>query len=137
MKRIIALFCIAVMMSALLCGCSEMTNDAKKMANDAKNMANDVVSGMKDNVGTEYSNDNQGLLDDVRATVSPTDTIEESTDGISTTESNMDNMVDDGRVEDGDGNVGSLENHDGDPNIDENAAEYAQERVSADSDIGE
>lgn len=132
MKRIIALMCVAVLTAALLCGCMDSVNN---MANDVRNKASEVADDMRTDP-TRYSNDNNGLLDDNRETYSPTEDYVDNTDGIMTEEGNFseewNDMVEDGEVEDGDGNVGELENRDGDANVDEEAAEYAQEQVSAD-----
>lgn len=127
MKRITALVCVMMLSAVLLCGCT------RDLTNDARQMASEFMAGGTE-IGTEYSGDNNGLFDDVRESEASTEAIEDNTDGISTTESNMeenwDEMVEDGQVEDGDGNIGDLENRDGDQYTDEEAAEYAQDRVS-------
>ena len=140
MKRIIALICAALCMCAALCSCDGINNTV----NSVKNKASEAVSGA-DNNKDRYSGDNKGLLDDNRETVAPTNpamteselnTELDETEGV--IEENIDEMIDNGEVEDGDGNVGDLENSDGDPYTDENAAEdgniSAQDQYEADDE---
>lgn len=133
MKRITALFCAAVCLCIILCSCSEFDNTV----NSAKNKASEAVSGMEKNAD-RYSTDNNGLFDDnTEPTNAPMTETEYYTEADETEDEgimqNIDEMIDNGEVEDGDGNVGDLENSDGDPYIDENAAEYAQQ-ASEDDD---
>lgn len=125
MKRITALLCAALCMCLVLCSCDEMGS----AVNSAKNKASEAVSDLNKDMN-KYSTDNNGLFDDNRETVTPTNppvtetefyTEVEETEGF--IEENVEEMIDNGQVEDGDGNVGDLENIDGDANVDENAVE--------------
>lgn len=128
MKRLIVLVFAVIMVSLVLCSCMENT------ANRVKETASEALSDIRNSLGATQGRDD--LTDTDRDTDPTYGYAEDNTDGIYTEEGNMDSewddMADDGRVEDGDGNVGELENRDGDENTDEEAAEYAQERVSAD-----
>ena len=102
MKRIILLLCIAVMLAALLTACK----------------------------GNAVSNPTQAaepMTEKPRPTVIATQAAEKPTDAVeelmTEIKENVDSMIDNGEVEDGDGNVGIAENHDGDGNIDENAVD--------------
>lgn len=121
MKKLIVLLCAVLLISLSLCACEDDT--AQKLKQDAS----EAMSDIKNSLSTDYSNDNQGLLDDNREAIQPTNPTEESTDGIYTDEGNMgtewDEMVENGEVNDGDGNIGEMENHDGDTNIDEDAVD--------------
>ena len=121
MKRLIVLLCAVLFISLSLCACGDDT------AQKAKEKASEVMSGIENSMSTDYSNDNQGLLDDNRETIEPTNPTEDNTDGIYTDEGNMatewDEMVENGEVDDGDGNIGKMENRDGDGNIDEDAVD--------------
>ena len=135
MKRIIALFCAVLCMGMLLCSCAGLDNTM----NTVKERASEALSGAN-NDPTRYSGDNNGLFDDNRETMTPTNptyAAEEYTEADYTEDNqigeDLGEMIENGEVEDGDGNVGDLENRDGDPNTDENAAEYAQDMVSADN----
>ena len=120
MKRFFALICVILIVSVSLCACAQDAVDKVKQT------ASEAMSDMNGNT-TEYSNDNKGLLDDNRETVYSADPTVDNTDGIFTDEGNMatewDEMVEDGEVNDGDGNIGERENDDGDANIDENAVD--------------
>lgn len=106
MKRLFALLCAAVLLCVCLCSC--MDNAANKVKDKASEAASDVKDLM------------QGATDQpqVIETVSPTraedgDMMETIADMIA---SEYDDMVDNGEVDDGDGNVGEKEDHDGDGN---------------------
>ena len=139
MKRIIALICAAVFIASIMCAC-----DAMDGIDATKQKASEAVSDLT-NDATKYSGDNKGLFDDNKETSAPTPTnssdalAEENTapsDGGDSVGENLDGMLENGQVEDGDGNIGGLENSDGDSNIDENAAEYAQEQISSENNEG-
>ena len=120
MKRFLVLIAAVLIVSVSLCACGSEAMDKVKQT------ASEAISDMtKDE--TKYSNDNQGLLDDNRETMGMSEPTEDNTDGIATEEGNMatewDEMVENGEVEDGDGNIGDRENADGDQNIDENAVD--------------
>ena len=134
MKRITALICVALCMCLVLCSCDEMGN----AVNSAKNKASEAVSDINKDIN-KYSTDNNGLFDDNRETVTPTNapaaeteyaTEAEETEGF--IEENVEEMIDNGQVEDGDGNVGDLENSDGDGNVDYNAVETVTENDMTD-----
>lgn len=125
MKRLSALFCAVLVLSFSLCACTQ------DLVDDAKSKVSEISSDL-----TPDSTDTNGLTDNSRIDAAPTAPVEDTTDGIYTEEGNMatewQDMVENGEVEDGDGNIGDLENRDGDANTDVEAAENAQERVSAD-----
>ena len=134
MKRITALLCAAVFMCLVLCSCDEMGN----AVNSAKNKASEAVSDINKDIN-KRSTDNNGLFDDNRETSAPTNapvtetefyTETEETEGF--IEENVEEMIENGEVEDGDGNVGDLENNDGDGNIDHNAVETVDDNETAD-----
>lgn len=120
MKRLFALLCAALILAFSLCAC------AGNALESVKQTASEAMSDMKKDA-TDYSNDNNGLLDDNRETSYNADPTADNTDGIFTDDGNMetvwDDMVEDGKVEDGDGNVGDLENNDDDANVDVDAVE--------------
>ena len=124
MKRFIVLAFAMLMISLSLCGCMDNTVDK------VKDKASEALSDMNKDVATEHSNDNKGLLDDNRettATDAPTMT-ESENETTSSTEGDIiatewDDMVEDGEVEDGDGNVGDRENDDNDANVDPDAVD--------------
>ena len=68
------------------------------------------------------------MPDHTGESVTASEPIEDSTGGIVEEGGNMiatewDSMVENGEVEDGDGNIGDRENSDGDKNTDENAGD--------------
>lgn len=102
MKRLFALICAAVLLCVCLCSC--MDNAADKVKDKASEAASDVKGIMQD--ATERPQ--------VIETASPTNnTMETIADMIAT---EYDDMVENGEVDDGDGNVGDREDHDGDGN---------------------
>ncbi len=101
MKRLFALVCASVILSAILCGC--MTETEQKV----KDTASEASSGLQ-KVATEVGFDSQETRADNTAATEP--------DLVDKIEENVDDMVENGEVEDGDGNVGDLENTDGDGN---------------------
>ena len=116
MKRILVLLCAVAILSMILCSCMSTT------AGKVKDAASEAVSDMKQSA-TAYSGDNEGLFDDNRSTELPTEKsnmMETIADAVAT---ELDDMVENGEVEDGDGNVGERENKDGDGNVDANAAD--------------
>lgn len=114
MRRLLGLICAALMLATVLSGC--MTETEHKV----KEVASEASSGLK-KAATEMGIDDPGTR---RIT---------STDGEDMTERDLgeniedavDSMIEDGQVEDGDGNVGDMENRDSDGNIDENAQDQA------------
>ena len=133
MKRLIALAFALLLVSLSLCSCMENT------MNKVKETASEAMSDIRNSM--DATEDRNAVADSDRNTTPTGGYAEDNTDGIFTEEGNMatefDDMVEDGKVEDGDGNVGDLENRDGDENVDEEAAEYAQEKVSADENQGQ
>lgn len=102
MKRILVFVCAALLLTLTLCGCVNTS------AGRVEEKATQSVSGMK-------PTENNEVIADKRTDTKPTDntsSIIETIGDIVATE--WDDMVQDGEVEDGDGNVGDLENHDGD-----------------------
>ena len=129
MKRFVALICAVVLAGLILCSC--MNNN---MTNDAWQNATETVYGIREDT-TEYSNDNNGLLDDNREDITPTNPTVDNTDGIYTENGNIvDEMIEDGEVNDGDGYVGDAENYDNDRYIDDNAAVDNQDNNINDND---
>ena len=102
MKRIILLLCAAVMLTAVLTACTG-------------------------NAMTNTSRATEPMTEKPRPTVSAKEAAEKPTNAVeelmTEIEENVDSMIENGEVEDGDGNVGIAENHDGDGNIDENAVD--------------
>ena len=126
MKRIIALLCAVVLVAVSMCACSDMTS----MMDKTKSGATEAAAATE-NAAAYQENKRETIA---RETMQPTDAApmtEDDTDGIftedgdleETIEDRAEDMIEDGKVEDGDGNVGDAENHDGDMNIDENAAD--------------
>ena len=111
MKRLLLLVCAVITVCLILCSC--MSTTAGKVKDSASEFINDITPQ-----STKYSGDNQGLFDDNRPTELPTEKsniMETIGDAIAT---EWDDMVDNGEVEDGDGNIGERENEDGDGNVD-------------------
>ncbi|HBE14667.1 MAG TPA: hypothetical protein DCY72_00245 [Ruminococcaceae bacterium] len=109
MKRLFALLCAAMMVGVMLCSCTGAANKVKEKASEA---VSDIKKDMKDS-----ATENKSMADN-NGTVVPTDPTEGSmmetiADAVAT---EWDNMKEDGKVEDGDGNVGDRENSDGDGN---------------------
>lgn len=109
MKRLFALLCAAMMVGVMLCSCTGAANKVKEKASEA---VSDIKKDMKDS-----ATENKSMADN-NGTVVPTDPTEDSMmetieDAVAT---EWDNMKEDGKVEDGDGNVGDRENSDGDGN---------------------
>lgn len=133
MKRITLLICAVSVVAILLCACSKMMdslNGTDQRPTDAPTNSTDVTR--------EYPSGYDGAFDENRADTRATDVTapsEDDTDGIYTEDGNLtetieerfDDMVEDGKVEDGDGNVGEAENHDGDMNIDYDAVDETEE----------
>ena len=109
MKRLFALLCAAMLVGVMLCSCTGTANKVKEKASEA---VSDIKKDMKDSVTENKS------MEDNNGTVVPTDPTEGSmmetiVDAVAT---EWDNMKEDGKVNDGDGNVGDRENSDGDGN---------------------
>ena len=109
MKRLFALLCAAMMVGVMLCSCTQTANKVKEKASEA---VSDIKKDMKDSV-----TENKSMVDH-NGTVMPTDPTEGSMmetieDAVAT---EWDSMKEDGKVNDGDGNVGDRENSDGDGN---------------------
>ena len=107
MKRLTALLCAVLLIGVLCCSCNSETADKTAQK------ASEAVSDMKQNVKNDRETQN------VPVTVVPTEAAETS-DVIETlvdmAATEWNDMVENGEVEDGDGNVGDMENHDGDGN---------------------
>ena len=109
MKRLFALLCAAMLVGVMLCSCTGTANKVKEKASEA---VSDIKKDMKDSVTENKS------MEDNNGTVVPTNPTEGSmmetiVDAVAT---EWDNMKEDGKVNDGDGNVGDRENSDGDGN---------------------
>ena len=109
MKRLFALLCTAMMVGVMLCSCTGTANNVKEKASEA---VSDIKKDMNDN-----ATENKSVVDQ-NGTVVPTDPTEGSVmetieDAVAT---EWDSMKEDGKVDDGDGNVGDRENSDGDGN---------------------
>ena len=111
MKRLIVLLCAALMLIASLTGC--MTEAGQNV----KEAASEVASGVK-KAATEVGIDDHETR---RLTEATQPTTGENVGEM--IEDNVNSMLENGEVEDGDGNVGDLENNDGDGYVDEKAAE--------------
>lgn len=112
MKRIIVLLCAAVLVAVSLCSCMNTS------AGRVEEKETQAVSGMKP---TEHSNI---AATENKQKVKPTEddpSMMETIVDIVATE--WDDMVEDGKIEDGDGNVGDRENSDGDVNFDPDAVD--------------
>ena len=116
MKRIIVLLSAVILVCLCLCSCMNGS------AGTVKEQATQQPATMARQNATEKSKDNKGLLDDNREATAPTDKVE-PTAVEEMMETVWDDMVENGEVEDGDGNVGERENHDGDSNIDPDAVD--------------
>ena len=114
MKRIIVLLCAALILALSLCSC--MNTSARKV-DDTPTEAHS--SGYQ----TENSRNDSGVLGDSRETVKPTEKNNMLETVKNAAETRWDDMVEDGKIEDGDGNVGERENSDGDGNVDHDAVE--------------
>lgn len=109
MKHLFVLLCTALMVGVMLCSCTGTENKVKEKASEA---VSDIKKDMKDS-----ATENKSMFDN-NGTVVPTvptdgsmmETIE---DAVAT---EWEDMKEDGKVEDGDGNVGDRENSDGDGN---------------------
>ena len=109
MKRLFALLCAALLVGVILCSCTGTANKVKEKASEA---VSDIKKDMKDN-----ATENKSMVDNNGTVVptAPTDgsMMETIEDAVAT---EWDNMKEDGKVDDGDGNVGDRENSDGDGN---------------------
>lgn len=109
MKHLIVLLCAALMVGVMLCSCTGATNKVTEKASEA---VSDIKKDMKDT-----ATENKSMVDH-NGTVVPTDPTESSMmetieDAVAT---EWEDMKEDGKVNDGDGNVGERENNDGDGN---------------------
>ena len=109
MKHLIVLLCAALMVGVMLCSCTGATNKVKEKASEA---VSDIKKDMKDTATENKS------MKHHNGTVVPTDPTEGSMmetieDAVAT---EWEDMKEDGKVNDGDGNVGDRENNDGDGN---------------------
>ena len=115
MKRLIVLLCAVLAVCLILCSC--MQTSAGKVSDKAK----ETVDSRQN--ATVRSGDDKGLFDDNRETTLPTEKnsmMETVMDAVAT---EWDEMVENGEIDDGDGNVGDRENEDGDGNIDPDAVD--------------
>lgn len=106
MKRFFALLCAAAMVGVMLCSCTGDT--AGKTKEKASEAVQDIKKDMKDSV-TEIEK-----IETTVPTESPDDNMAETI--MDAVETEWDDMVENGEVDDGDGNVGDAENNDGDGN---------------------
>lgn len=110
MKHLFVLMSAVLMVGVMLCSCTGNTaNNVKEKASEA---VSDIKKDMKDN-----ATENKSMVDNNGTVVptAPTDgsMMETIEDAVAT---EWDNMKEDGKVDDGDGNVGDRENNDGDGN---------------------
>ena len=110
MKQFIALICAAMMICVMLCSCSGDT--AEKTKEKASEAASDIKKDMENSV-----TENKEIIAQ-KETIAPTtstdgDMMETIGDAVAT---EWNDMVENGEVNDGDGNVGDRENNDGDGN---------------------
>ena len=115
MKRLIALMSAVVLLCGSLCACDNKATD--KM----KDKASEAVADVKDSMTATEAKDDNNMMDNDRETVTPSVTAQDNTDLESFIATEWDDMVENGEVEDGDGNIGEAENKDGDGNKDESA----------------
>lgn len=113
MKRLFAMICAVLMLTAVLSGC--MTETEKKV----KDTASEAASGLK-KAATEMGIDDN----ETRRNTSTENEYTTESDMGEMIEDAVDSMIDNGEVEDGDGNIGDAENRDGDRNVDENAPDH-------------
>ena len=110
MKRLIALMCAVLMMGVLFCSCND--NTAGKVKDKASEAVQDIKEDMK-----KSPTENKRIVDN-NGTTAPTEAPDgdmmETIEDVVATE--WDDMVENGEVDDGDGNVGDAENNDGDGN---------------------
>lgn len=104
MKRILVLLCAVLMTAAGLCACMNTS------AGRVEEKATQAVSGMNP---TEIRDAVTGKNEKTKPTDNVSSMMETIGDVVAT---EWQDMVEDGEVEDGDGKVGDLENHDGDGN---------------------
>lgn len=129
MKRFFCLVCALLLVSFSLCSCMDNT------VNKVKDKASEAISDLKKDM-EQNSTENDGLLgagsevpETIVSTVLPSDSAEMNT--TAPTDENMletmwDEMVENGEVKDGDGNVGDLENYDDDANVDTDAVDQGE-----------
>lgn len=111
MKKMISILFVACFLSLMLCAC--MQDAAKDLSNDMATAASELMDGEN---GQNRTDDNQGLLDDNREDVNPTNTEESYNDGA-TSYIGSNSGDNNGEVNDGDGYVGDNEDH---PGVDDN-----------------
>ena len=103
MKKLFAMFCAVIMLTAALTGCMDRTME------QTRKDVTEVVSGIREDL--DARND-----ETVRPTETPT-VREDETTIMEDIEDTVDSMIDDGKVKDGDGNVGDLEKADDDSDV--------------------
>lgn len=107
MKRIIILFCAVMLVGVMLCSCTGQT------AEKVKDKASEAVADIKDDMKDNPTEKRETVA--VNETTAPTEgsMLETIADAAMT---EWDDMKENGKVNDGDGNVGELEKNDGDGN---------------------
>lgn len=110
MKRILILLCGVLMIAAVLCSC--MNTSAGKVDEKA-------TQAYSDDKPTEHHN--IAATDNKEMPTEDDSALMETIGDIVATE--WEDMVQDGEIEDGDGNVGDRENNDGDGNVDPDAVD--------------
>lgn len=115
MKKFFVLLCAVLMLALSLCAC--MNTSAGRV--DETQAPTTFVKPTEYSKGSEAlaetkNNDREAPTDD------DSEMMETIVDAVAT---EWDDMVEDGQIEDGDGNVGERENNDGDGNYDPDAVE--------------
>ncbi|MBQ6412397.1 MAG: hypothetical protein IJI19_02815 [Ruminococcus sp.] len=115
MKKFFVLLCAVLMLALSLCAC--MNTSAGRV--DETQAPTTFVKPTERSKGSEAlaetkNNDREAPTDD------DSEMMETIVDAVAT---EWDDMVEDGQIEDGDGNVGERENNDGDGNYDPDAVE--------------
>ena len=110
MKKICLLICALLCIGVILCSCSE---------SDISQKASEAISELEKSV---TGNDDKTVPDNTRETIAYTEAPEE-TAFENMLETKWDDMVENGEIDDGDGNVGERENDDGDGIADNGAVD--------------
>lgn len=116
MKKIIVLLCAVLMLALSLCACMN-TSAGRVDETDAPTTF--VKPTERSSKGSEALAETKDT-DREKPTNNDSEMMETIVDAVAT---EWDDMVEDGQIEDGDGNVGERENNDGDGNYDPDAVE--------------
>lgn len=115
MKKFFVLLCAVLMLALSLCAC--MNTSAGRV--DETQAPTTFVKPTEHSKGSEALAETR-YNDRVMPTDDDSEMMETIVDAVAT---EWDDMVEDGQIEDGDGNVGERENNDGDGNYDPDAVE--------------